>query len=598
MGTTLTTTCPPKIILGYVVIVVTWHPKVIVSMPEKTSKTLFGEVIEDIQQSADLRLAQFPSNAQITRRDFLKLLGVNFAGLLLPAQFSINDDPRGAWPELDPASLPEAVQDVLKCTPPAFIDGRGYLYIKHPNQAAVEVPLAPTQWNLDHNQPYHRLLHGSWGIVLHWYGDQDGFKDGIKGYLRGFDSYRRVEDESIQTSAHFLIGDEPPLNKSGQAQKGIGIFQTQAPDRDGTPWIASHLRYLDYQVHKEKKQYFVRAYYQLAKEDPCVHSLLQDMFDGPFQDPNQRTIAIEIAGFDFDNPAFTPGDQKIGNVLATVWALMRRYRIPASNILGHHEIQLGKADPGKKLMATVRFLLGIKALIEDDEQMRDLIFGQFLNGNWNRRQAVEQYFKFVHNYATLVGSRRSIYEWEILSKYWLVMNKLDSGQNIRLAKELQPPLTALASLDGNAFLAPQNHEGVDLYIRKETSVASSSPAYRVSLMSDGQCLFQSDHSHCGHGRMGVFRHYRADGADVLSIYEQLRDSPEFVVGQYYPMGFPLGRIQAEKSYQSPYLHFAIAYGSCWELDLQNQGHPPLNAGQGWITERYLEPIKYLANPSL
>jgi hypothetical protein len=223
-----------------------------------------------------------------------------------------------------------------------------------------------------------------------------------------------------------------------------------------------------------------------------------------------------------------------------------------------------------------------------------LIFGQFLDEKLDRRKAVERYFKFVHEYTTLVGSRRSIYEWEIWSKYWLVMSVIDQRKNILLAKNLQPPFAALASLDGNRFLDPHNHEGVDLYIRRKASIATR-PSYRVQLIGDGLCLYQGAHSHCGKGTTAIFRHYGADGSDVLSIYEQLSDSTDLVLGRHYPMGLPLGRIQAQKSYQTPYLHFAIAYGSCWEMDLQNMGHPPLNAGQSWISERYLEPLQYLAS---
>jgi N-acetyl-anhydromuramyl-L-alanine amidase AmpD len=49
-------------------------------------------------------------------------------------------------------------------------------------------------------------------------------------------------------------------------------------------------------------------------------------------DPNMRTIAIEITGYDFENPEHYPGEQQIANVVGVVWAVMKRYGIPAMNI--------------------------------------------------------------------------------------------------------------------------------------------------------------------------------------------------------------------------------------------------------------------------
>ncbi len=522
------------------------------------------------------------------------------AGLFLPLQFNDGGQADENWPALTFDQLPAEIQSILKRTPQAYLDFQGFLQIKSPGKNPAPAPLAPTQWNLEHNQSYHRLRPDKpWGIVLHWYGDKENFDHSLKGYLRGFDSLREIDDYITQTSAHFLIGDDAPgMNADLEiSQTPIAVIQTQAPDQDGTPFIASHLRNLDYEAHWDKRQYFVRAYYQLANQEPAVHSLLQDMFDGPREDPNRRTIAIEITGFSFDQPDYYPGHQKIANVLATVWAIMRRYRIPVKNLLGHHEIQLGKADPGKKLMAMIRFLLGVKALLEGDQLMCTLIFGQYLSEQIGRQQAVDRYFRLVYDYATLVGSRRSIYEWEIWSKYWLVMNAIDQRKNVHLAKELQPPLSGSAFLDGKAYLAPKNHEGVDLYVRRKSAASAASLSYPVKLIGDGLCLYHAPFCHCGQGSASIFRHYQADGSEILTVYEQLNESAELVQGQSYPKGYRLGNIKANKSYQTPYLHFAIAYGSCWEMDLQNLGHPPLNAGQSWITERYLEPLEFLANLS-
>jgi hypothetical protein len=120
---------------------------------------------------------------------------------------------------------------------------------------------------------------------------------------------------------------------------------------------------LDYEAHKNRKNYFVRAQYHLGYEEPGVGSILQTWLDGGQNiDPNMRTISIEMTGYDYENRVNFPSKQKIANTLSVVWALMRRYNITANNIFGHNEVQLNKPDPGKKFMAFMRLLIGAKTI--------------------------------------------------------------------------------------------------------------------------------------------------------------------------------------------------------------------------------------------
>jgi hypothetical protein len=93
--------------------------------------------------------------------------------------------------------------------------------------------------------------HIPWGIVLHWYGDKENFDKTIKGYIRGFDSLRKVATYITRTSAHFLVGPERLEQATINQSTGISVLQTQMPDKDGTPFVASHLMYLDYLAHQE-----------------------------------------------------------------------------------------------------------------------------------------------------------------------------------------------------------------------------------------------------------------------------------------------------------------------------------------------------------
>lgn len=524
----------------------------------------------------------------MTRRAFLKLAGLNLAALALPVPDVGEPRLASTWPSLQLENLPSKIQNILSKVPRTRLAADGYLLLLGDDQRPLgQVPLAQTLWNIERSQATDRLSHASpWGIVLHWYGDRENFDKSVAGYLRGFNSLRDVGGYITRTSAHFLIGPEKPTIGSVRQHEPIGILQIQAPDRDGTPFLASHLQPLDYVSHRQGKQYFVRALYQLGYQEPGIHSLLQDFFDGPVRDPNLSTIAIEICGYDFDNPQHLPGEQQMANLLSVLWAVMKRYRIPASNLLGHHEIQLGKADPGKKFMAFVRYLLGIKALVEKDEEMRRLVFGQFLDSQGNVALAVRKYFKFVRDYLVMVASQRDVYEWESECNYWLLAPSINSDSSLNIADSFQPPF--YDNIIDNNFLHPENHEGVDFLAEKVA--ASTTRAY---LVSNGVCLYVGESYRCRPGKIAIFRHCQPDGAQILTIYSNLSGLSALKVGERYTKGYPVGIIESTAAHTVRPLHFAVAYGATWDTDLSLKPSIPLNANTTWIRARYMDPTAYL-----
>src|SRR3990172_6750047 len=404
--------------------------------------------------------------ASINRRAFLKYMAANLAAFTFPFELPEGSVRANDWSKIELDDLPETIRDMMIRMPSARVDTQGYLRLyRKDGGLAGRVPLARTLWNIERDKIYDRLYtHVPWGIVLHWFGDREDFDGSLAAYLRGFNSLREADGYQYRTSAHFLVGAAPPMAGADAEGEPIGIMQMQTPDKDGTPFVASHLKSLDIQGHQERKQYFVRALYQLGYANPRVHSLLQDFFDGPYLDPNMRTIAIEITGYDFENPAHMPEEQQVANVVGLVWAIMKRYGIPASNLLGHHEIQLGKADPGKKFMSLIRYLLGVKALLEAEESMKGLVFGQFLTPGGDPAQAVRDYFHFVRDYFLLVGTPRKVYEWESLTKFWGLEAKLGGLKSASAqGNKLLLPILGSFSADGHRFLDPENHEGADLY---------------------------------------------------------------------------------------------------------------------------------------
>lgn len=531
------------------------------------------------------------NETELTRRGFLKLLGANMLAASLPA-WALKIQPADGqlleWPWLDIEKLPARPRDILLKVPDVMIDQQGYLRVRKPGSDDWAVtPCAQTLWNKLKSRRVDRLdQHRSWGIVLHWYGDKENFDKSVKGYIRGFDSLRKVATYITRTSAHFLVGPEIPNGVTSHQAAGISILQTQLPDKDGTPFVASHLMELDYLTYQENKQYFVSALNRLSKSNPFLRSLLQDLFQGPKMDPNMRTIAIEITGYDFENPEHYPSEQQIANVVGVVWAVMKRYRIPAMHILGHNEIKLGKPDPGKKFMALIRYLIGLKALTENNAQMSMLVFNQFLKGVPVPRQAAGEYFRFVRDYLMLVSIQRTVYEWEAASNYWFAYDLFnDDPKRIQAADQFAWPIQGENLIHGFVYLDPHHHEGVDFYPECSKSF--------THLLAAGKCLFLGEQDGHSQGKLAVFRHRQPDGAEILSVYSHLSEIMPFQVGEMYPVGYPVGAIAQAEKYQDPYVHLAIAYGATWDTNATPRPIPPPNAGPRWIKDRYLNPHDYL-----
>lgn len=521
-------------------------------------------------------------------------MAANLAAFAFPVEWLEGAEQATDWPKIELDDLPESVRAIFMRVPVTQVDSQGYLRLYRPDgRLAGRVPLARTLWNSERDTLRDRLYtHVPWGIVLHWYGDRQGFDRSLDFYLRGFNSLREADGYQFRTSAHFLVGAAVPTAGADAAGQPIGIMQMQVPDKDGTPFVASHLKFLDLQAHQERRQYFMRALYQLGYANQRVHSFLQDLFDGPRLDPNMRTIAVEITGFDFDNTVNMPGEQQVANVLGLVWALMRRYGIPASNLLGHHEIQLGKADPGKKFMSLIRYLLGVKALMEPDDLMKELVFGQYHVAGQDPAQAVQEYFHFLREYFVLVSTPRKVYEWEEMTKFWAMEARLHGSRYASIPREkwLTPIIGSFSNV-GSRFLDPENHEGVDMY--SDVVSAQAEMSTTIHLSAPGECLYTGLMEGCRLGQMAIFRHRPLDGGETLTVYGHLNGLGDVRVGKSYPEGYTLGMIEKANGHLNPFLHYAVAYGATWNTDLSHYPRVPLNVGASWIRDRYLDPGEYL-----
>lgn len=535
------------------------------------------------------------SSRKISRKDFLSLIGVTLGALIIPPALTIPGRPSARWPELESGNLPPEISCILNSTPETTIDSAGYLQVHDPSKSIWSAAhVEPTLWNIENSTPRDRLKNGmKWGIVLHWFGDTERNNLDLSGFMRGFNGLRRFEDIETPTSAHFLVGAVHPLaNHSGSK---ISIVQTQKPDIDGHPFAGAHIRSISHQKLLEGKQYFINAMNNLSYEGKGFQSLLQTYYDGSKRDLNKHTLGIEITGSRFDADGYFPSQQKVANVLSVVISLMKRYMIPAANILGHLEIQMNKPDPGKKFMALIRYLVGIQALVEENEQLKQLVFGNIYRNTHDKTAAVIQYFEYVREYLMLISTPGLVHNWEKISKYWFFRDELTNNHSsIPLTGEFCFPISGDYVINGYDYLDPPNHEGVDIhYPIKERGYNSSGRAL-IRLIANGRCLYYGEVKDCHHGKLAIFLHRQPDGTQFLSVYGHLSGFHNLTVGGDYPMGYLIGHVNNNGSACGNFLHFAIAYGALWDETLSKYPTIPLNGGPYWIKQRYFHPLEFLS----
>jgi hypothetical protein len=196
----------------------------------------------------------------------------------------------------------------------------------------------------------------------------------------------------------------------------------------------------------------------------------------------------------------------------------------------------------------------------------------------------------VRDYLVLTSIPKHVYEWEANSNYWLLTDLLPGAtRGLPVASKVISPLSCETALRGQIFLRPNSHEGVDLY---STTSARQQPPLPVNLSTDGICLYAGEASHLHGSYRAIFRHRQPDGAEILTVYDHLGQMQTLTPGLLYPAGYRLGITEQLTPSHDTFLHFAIAYGSAWETALHNHPEIPLNAGQTWIRQHFMDPLYY------
>jgi hypothetical protein len=257
------------------------------------------------------------------------------------------------------------------------------------------------------------------GLAWHWYGDQPQYASTWypSGTAREYVEVGLCGDCSVQ----FVVGDGIPLSGQEALDQKLAIVQSELPDENGK-WVSSaHILNVDRSLYRNGTQYFANAYYLLMGKygfsNPDKATILQRLYQPGFNDrPNIQLVGMEIEGTCFEDPKNFPSPQKLANTLAVSLAVIKRNKIssPAFNAYGHQELDFGKADPGKNLIMGMKILIGISALVSDDQELKKLVFGPFsLNGKVTKEQAVANYFSFVTDYFSMSTGPKSFVD------YWL-----------------------------------------------------------------------------------------------------------------------------------------------------------------------------------
>jgi hypothetical protein len=389
-------------------------------------------------------------NERISRRDFIKLSGLAGIGLAIPRGAERIIYQTESWPGIKVEDLPSYHKEILLSTPKTDFSDAGILRMgvtENGVNTMSEVPVSQTKFNkkflgIAKNSPQWRFVTDQpIGLVLHWFGDRPEF---AATWYPGGTAREYVEaglcgDRSVQ----FLVGDGVP--KPGQAalDEKLAIVQAELPDENGN-WVSSaHTIEVDRSLYENGSQYFANGYYSLLRDygfsSPDRTSILQRLYQPPYNGrPNIQLVGIEIQGLLFEDPAFFPSQQKLANVLAVSLAVIKRHKIssPAFNIMGHEELDFGKGDPGKNMMYVMKTLIGLSALVSDDQELKNLVFGPFtLYGNLSKTEAIANYFKFVNDYFGRTTGPESFVA------YWRNFIQSDVIQNLvanKLTTDIEP----------------------------------------------------------------------------------------------------------------------------------------------------------------
>jgi hypothetical protein len=346
---------------------------------------------------------------KFSRRDFLKfsLMAGGVAALNKPGRLLDFAENLGVsnWPEIDMNQLPENIQNILETVLPSRVNSAGVVEISDKDPRVFsKVPVIQTEINRKNlelaKENLNFLCPNTAGIVFHSFDATDYL---LKTYMPNGTAKEYVENGfGSLTSAMFLVGDAPFDSSKDLVNSAPSIVQCELPSPDGRLVPSAHVSKVSQEEEYVKKQPFVQSMYRVCNQFgfDSETSVLQTVHQkGWSPSPNRSTMGIEITGIDFDQPGNFPADKKISSVVTLASALVKKYKIcPAYDFFGHREFDLGKADPGRRLTYLMKVLVGVECLINKDEELKNVVFGPFVEKSASKIGGVQKYFDFITTY--------------------------------------------------------------------------------------------------------------------------------------------------------------------------------------------------------
>ncbi len=563
----------------------------------------------------------------LSRRGFLKLPVVLGGAAALGQAKKYLDfpekgtSPESSWPSFDHEDLPPGeIKEILRRIPNIVVDSEGFVFSNR-----TRVPFAETDWSRENR----RAINPD-ALVVHWYGQSNPQEARILGIMSGYNEVRRSTDGSreFRTSAHVTIGPYTLSEVSSDPESHVSILQTQAP-REGYPTVSSHLisnltsehqAYLNAQ-HPINTMQLLFPYYSL----PRTYNYLPNVLRGSGQDLNLRTISLELLGVNFDSETGHPEPQLVANTLAVILAHIKRYPdIKFSNINGHYEIQMDKADPGKNFMGELRLLLALKVLEGNNTALKENLFGPFMTESRSPIEAVKRFFDFHWDYfvASNWGHPKKVYEWEGRTGFWKIYRSLFEQNPAQIADRFVLPVLPHEDrriVYGSRYAEPEYHEGVDLNIQATRTLINEDLGEPVHSTANGKVVFTSEiPGRPGLGNTAVIEHILPDGAKVLSLYAHL-DEIRVNKDQIVEINEQIATMGNSGGQPDSHLHFAIfpaASKRKKELDhylqLRYEGQPvdaytqdeegrifivPATVRREYIESYYFDPLVFISENS-
>ena len=258
--------------------------------------------------------------------------------------------------------LSPETKNILSLQPELNFNEGGDLYFKEDGNKENQVLTVETDRHLIY--PYEQLDDVKF-FVIHYDGGPQTLASGeYRTVLNTMNGLNREGNPSVQ----FCV-DSYPVNNEFVDKSGVGIILSQ--DTGPMPYKGRHVT-IGYELVEGIP---VREDLNRVKTADLYEKIgagqdFVDFIRAGHKDFDSFSLGVEQVGtnYSLNFPEQFPPNQQIANVLALVEAASERYNLSVWDIVGHHEIQ-EKDDPGDEYMLTLRYLLGLSYLLE--EQLPD-----------------------------------------------------------------------------------------------------------------------------------------------------------------------------------------------------------------------------------